>query len=93
MSGIMFMRQQFLWWPLHPIGFVIGPVWLMDSLWFSIFIAWLIKKIILKYGGARAYEKSKYFFLGLPLGYYTCAGIWVFIDFIAKKHGNVVFWI
>lgn len=93
MSGLMFMRQQFLWWPLHPIGFVIGPVWLMDQLWFSIFIAWLIKKIILKYGGARAYEKSKYFFLGLPLGLYTCAGIWVIIDFIAKKQGNVIFWI
>lgn len=93
MTGLMFMRQQFLWWPLHPIGFVIGPVWLMDQLWFSIFIAWLIKKIILKYGGAHVYEKSKYFFLGMPLGFYTCAGIWVFIDFIAKKHGNVVFWI
>ncbi|MCM8815084.1 MAG: hypothetical protein NC937_01015 [Candidatus Omnitrophica bacterium] len=93
MSGLMFMRQQFLWWPLHPIGFVIGPVWLMDMLWFSIFIAWLIKKIILKYGGARAYEKSKYFFLGLPLGLYTCAGIWVLIDFLAKKHGNIIFWI
>lgn len=93
MSTLMFMRQQFLWWPLHPIGFVIGPVWLMDELWFSIFIAWLIKKIILKYGGVRVYEKSKYFFLGLPLGFYTCAGIWVFIDFLAKKHGNIVFWI
>jgi len=93
MTGLMFMRQQFLWWPLHPIGFVIGPVWLMDSLWFSIFIAWLIKKILLKYGGAKAYEKSRYFFLGMPLGFYTCAGIWVLIDFIANKHGNIVFWI
>ena len=93
MAGLMFMRQQFLWWPLHPVGFVIGPVWLMDSLWFSVFIAWLIKKIILKYGGARVYEKSKYFFLGMPLGFYTCAGIWVLIDFIAHKHGNIVFWI
>ena len=93
MAGLMFMRQQFLWWPLHPVGFVIGPVWLMDELWFSVFIAWLIKKFVLKYGGARVYEKSKYFFLGMPLGFYTCAGIWVFIDFIAKHHGNVVFWI
>ncbi len=33
MTGLMFMRQQFLWWPLHPIGFVIGPVWLLDQLW------------------------------------------------------------
>ena len=68
MGGFLFMRQQFLWWPFHPIGFVIGPVWLMDQLWFSIFIVWLVKKLILRYGGAQIYEKMKYFFLGLPLG-------------------------
>lgn len=95
MGLLMFLRQQFLWWPLHPIGFVIAPVWLMDFLWFSIFVAWLVKKIILKYGGVKTYEKSKYFFLGLPLGLYTCAGIWVFIDWFSKPqhHGNCIFWI
>ena len=93
MGGLMFMRQRFLWWPLHPIGFVIGPVWLMDQLWFSIFIAWLIKKLILRYGGAGVYEKMKYFFLGLPLGLYTCVGFWFIIDLFTKKQGNVIFWI
>ena len=93
MGGIVFMRQHFLWWPLHPIGFLIGPVWLMDNLWFSIFIIWLIKKLILKYGGANVYEKLKYFFLGLPLGLYTCAGVWFIIDFFTGKHGNQIFWI
>jgi len=93
MGGIVFMRQHFLWWPLHPIGFLIGPVWLMDYLWFSIFIIWLIKKLILKYGGANIYEKLKYFFLGLPLGLYTCAGVWFIIDFFTGKHGNLIFWI
>jgi len=93
MSLLMFLRQRLLWWPLHPLGFVIGPVWLMDSLWFSVFIAWLIKKLILKYGGIKAYEQSKYFFLGLPLGLYTCAGIWVVIDWITGMKKNSVFWI
>ena len=32
---------------LHPIGFVIGPIWLMDRLWFAVFLAWLIKACIL----------------------------------------------
>ena len=93
MSILMFLRQRLLWWPLHPLGFVIAPVWLIDSLWFSIFIAWLVKKLILKYGGIKAYEKSRYFFLGLPLGLYTCAGIWVIIDWFTGMKSNKVFWI
>jgi hypothetical protein len=93
MGALMFLRQRFLWWPLHPIGFVIGPVWLLDYLWFSIFVAWLVKKIILKYGGVKTYEKSKYFFLGLPLGLYTCAGLWFFVDWITQHHGNIIIWI
>lgn len=93
MGILIFARQNFLWWPLHPIGFLIGPVWLMDQLWFSIFIVWLIKKLILKYGGAQVYNKFKYFFLGLPLGLYTCAGIWFIIDLFTKRQGNQIFWI
>ena len=93
MGILIFARQNFLWWPLHPIGFLVGPVWLMDQLWFSIFVVWLIKKLILKYGGAQIYNKFKYFFLGLPLGLYTCAGVWFVIDLITKKQGNSIFWI
>ena len=93
MGILIFARQNFLWWPLHPIGFLVGPVWLMDQLWFSIFVVWLIKKLILKYGGVGIYNKFKYFFLGLPLGLYTCAGIWFIIDLFTGRQGNSIFWI
>ena len=93
MGILILARQNFLWWPLHPIGFLIGPVWLMDQLWFSIFVVWLIKKLILKYGGVQVYNKFKYFFLGLPLGLYTCAGIWFIIDLFTGRQGNQIFWI
>ncbi|MCM8804499.1 MAG: hypothetical protein NC833_04540 [Candidatus Omnitrophica bacterium] len=93
MGILIFARQNLLWWPLHPIGFLVGPVWLMDQLWFSIFIVWLIKKLILKYGGVKIYDKFKYFFLGLPLGLYTCAGIWFIIDLFTGRQGNQIFWI
>ena len=89
----LFMRQHFLWWPFHPIGIVIAPVWLIDNLWFSIFIVWLLKSIIMRYGGVQVYDKVKYFFLGLPLGIYTCAGIWFIVDLFTGKTGNEVFWI
>ncbi|MCM8777809.1 MAG: hypothetical protein NC905_06070 [Candidatus Omnitrophica bacterium] len=89
----LFMRQHFLWWPFHPIGIVVAPVVWVDTLWFSIFVAWLIKFLIMRYGGIQVYEKVKYFFLGLPLGTYTCAGIWFIVDLFTGKTGNMVFWI
>ncbi|MCX8082285.1 MAG: hypothetical protein N3D17_02650 [bacterium] len=88
-----FMRQHFLWWPFHPVGLVIAPVVWIDQLWFSIFIVWLVKSIIMRYGGVQVYDKAKYFFLGLPLGMYTCAGIWFIVDLFTGKTGNMVFWI
>ena len=45
MALLMWARQQLLWWPLHPIGYPIGAVWLMDQLWFSIALAWLLKVV------------------------------------------------
>jgi len=93
MFGLMFMRNRFLWWPLHPIGFVVGPVWLMSQLWFSVFLAWFLKTLILRYAGPRIYKNSIPFFLGLILGQYTCAGTWFIIDYFTKMTGNLVFWI
>ena len=93
MFALMFMRNRFLWWPLHPIGFPIGPVWLMGQLWFSIFLAWLLKSLILRYGGPKLYKNTIPFFLGLILGQYACAGVWFVIDYFTRMTGNHVFWI
>ena len=60
-AGMLFLtwlRQRFLWWPLHPIGFPIMASGLVDWMWFSVFLAWLIKVIILKYGGAPLFSRS-----------------------------------
>ncbi|MCK4245324.1 MAG: hypothetical protein KAX20_06845, partial [Candidatus Omnitrophica bacterium] len=93
MFGLMFMRNRFLWWPLHPIGFTVGSLTWISQLWFSIFLAWLLKSLILRYGGPKLYKNTVPFFLGLILGQYTCAGIWVVIDYFTKMEGNMVFWI
>jgi hypothetical protein len=48
---------------------------------------------MLRYGGAGIYEKMKFFFLGMPLGFYTCAGTGFLIDLLTGKRGNCIFWI
>jgi len=93
MGVLILMRYRFLWWPLHPLGFAIGSVHLIDRLWFSIFLVWLLKTLILKYGGVRLFRQGRPFFLGLILGQYSAACFWFIIDFITGHTGNMVFWI
>jgi hypothetical protein len=90
---LMLARYHLPWWPLHPIGYPIGAVWLMDELWFSIFLAWLIKFTVIKYGGPRFYRTARFFFLGLIVGQFVIAGIWLIIDYFTGMTDNVVFWI
>ena len=93
MFALMAGRHTFVWWPLHPIGFAVGMVWITQRVWFSIFIAWLIKLLLLKYGGPRLFRKLRPFFLGLILGQFVAAGIWLVIDYVVGMTGNTVFWI
>jgi len=84
-------RQYLLWWPLHPLGFPIGANFMMNKVWFSVAIAWAIKKLILRYGGAASYQSSQSFFLGLILGEALCNGLWIVIDYFTGKVGNAIF--
>ena len=93
MALLMLARHHLLWWPLHPIGFTIGAVWLMDQLWLSIFLAWLIKITVMKYGGPTLYRRTRGFFLGLIMGQFFIAGLWNIIDYFTGMTGNTVFWI
>ncbi len=93
MTAMMWARQRFPWWPLHPIGFPIGGNSLMEHVWFSVFLAWFFKKCLMRYGGANLFKRSQYFFLGLICGQVLCNGIWLVIDYFTGKIGNSIFWI
>jgi hypothetical protein len=92
MAVLLFLRQRFIWWPLHPIGF---PIAMTTTIvyygWFSIFLAWLFKGAILRYGGIRLYRIMLPFFLGLVLGEFFTASMWVFIDGVNGVEGNMIF--
>ena len=89
-GSMMYMRRRFLWWPLHYIGIPIGDTWVMSWVWFSIMLGWLLKTIILKYGGVRVYRAGRPFFLGLILGQISCAGMWMIIDYFTGTAGNYI---
>ena len=75
----------------YPIGFPLGANTMMDRVWFSVFLAWVIKRAVLKFGGAGLYQRSQAFFLGLIAGQALCSGLWLVIDYFTGKVGNPVF--
>jgi hypothetical protein len=92
MSLLMFARWRYIGWPLHPLGYPIGPIWIMDALWFNMFLAWLIKVIVLKYGGVELYRNTRPFFLGLILGNVVPGGIFLIVDHFTGMIGNIIFY-
>lgn len=50
--------------------------WGISYMWAAALTVWIIKSIILRYGGLQAYRKSVPFFVGLVIGDYIVACVW-----------------
>jgi hypothetical protein len=74
-AGFMGLRANLMWWPLHPAGLLMGST--MQEMWFSLFLAWLCKTVILRYGGAGSYQRARRFFLGMAAGEAGIACVWI----------------
>lgn len=68
------LRQQLLWFPLHPMGFAMASAY-GYHLWGPFLAAWVLKVLILRLGGHTTYRRLVPFFLGIALGRYLFAGI------------------
>ena len=62
------MRARFVDWPFHPAGYVISGSFGLFRLWLPIFLAWLLKSLILRFGGLKGYRTALPFFIGLVIG-------------------------
>jgi hypothetical protein len=75
-------------WPLHPIGLVMVGTWYIGQAWASIFLGWCLKTAVIKYGGAKAYNIAKPFFLGLIISEICCAILWAAVPLILIWMGH-----
>jgi hypothetical protein len=91
MALMMWVRHRVPWWPVHPIGFPIGANFMMERVWGSVFIAWVVKVLVLRFAGAAAYRSSQFFFLGLIVGEATAVGLWLVVDYITGMMNNRIF--
>jgi hypothetical protein len=75
-SLLMLARIKFPWWPFHPIGYAISSSWSMNLVWMPLLIAWVVKGLVLRYGGVRLYRQAMPFFLGIILGQMIVGTLW-----------------
>jgi len=85
---MLLAQRQFLWWPVHPLGFLMGSTYTMGVMWFSWLTGWLTKALVQHYGGFRLYHRLRPFFLGMVVGELTTAALWLVIDGVAGYTGH-----
>jgi len=94
-SRIMFdllnMQYRFVWWSLHPIGFVTPGQFPMNNIWFSIFLGCLFKFLLVRQGGLKGYRQARPIFLGVVLGEAFVAGIWAIIGLFTGRGYNFLY--
>ncbi|MBC8233402.1 hypothetical protein H8E77_27960 [bacterium] len=89
---LAFMRTRFLWWPFHPAGYAVSNSWGMATVWFPLFLAWIVKGVILRFGGLKVHQQVRPFFMGLMLGEFVVGS---FLSVMGTALGKTVysFWV
>ncbi len=80
---LMLMRMKFFWFPFHPAAYAtVCGSWAVNYIWFSLGVVWVLKLVLLKYGGRNAHRKAMPFFLGLILGQFTVGSLWTILGMV-----------
>jgi len=87
-SGLLgVLRLRYLSWPFHPVGYLLVYTYPIQRIWFSIFLGWLAKVLILRFGGASLFHRSRNLFIGFILGEASAAGFWLIVSLARNSLG------
>jgi len=91
MGGLLFVHRHFLWWPIYPLGFVIGDTVASRQIWFPVFLGWLVKTLVQKFGGQRGYTNLRPAAMGLILGEFLAVLVWLVVAAVLGRIDHKVF--
>jgi hypothetical protein len=86
-SFLSVMRLRFAGWPLHPVGYLLCFSYPMDAIWFSIFLGWLAKTLLVRFGGSDLYRRARPAFIGLIIGEAAAAACWLVVSLVLYQLG------
>ena len=73
--------------PSTPVGYLLVYTSGLRQVWFSIFLGWLAKMLLVRFGGASLFRRSRGFFLGLILGEAFAAAGWMIFSLVCASMG------
>lgn len=81
-ASLMTIRMHVYGWPFHALGFAISGGWSMMWAWLSLFVAWVLKSVVLRYGGLKGYRNGLPLFFGIILGDFVVGGTWTILGLL-----------
>lgn len=66
--ALAFIRFRWAGFYLHPVLFLMWDTWSAHRLWLSFLIGWIVKELVVRFGGGRSYQSLKPLFIGLIVG-------------------------
>jgi len=66
--SVALLRFRWAGFYLHPVLFVVWDTYSTHRIWLSFLIGWVIKELVVRFGGGRTYQNLKPLFLGLIMG-------------------------
>jgi hypothetical protein len=93
MLALYWVRAHVLAFPVHPMGLAVSQMMLTRHMWFSVFLVWLMKGVMIRYGGPRLLQRVRPFFLGLILGQFAAIAFWLMVDLVTGAEGHGLYWV
>jgi hypothetical protein len=85
--ALSLLRMRLTGWPLHPVGYLLMHTYVMEMIWFSVFVGWLVKVLLVRFGGASVFRGARVFFTGAIVGELFAAGFWLVVSLVLHALG------
>ena len=84
-SGMLtYLRSRYVWWPFHPIAIAFPN----NRYAICVFLAWMAKTAVIRFGGVSLYHKSLPLWYGVIVGYLFGIGISSIVDAVFFPGGG-----
>lgn len=84
---LSFLRLRYIAWPLHPVGYLLSYTYPISTMWFSVMVGWLLKVLLVRFGGMQMFRTARGFFIGMIVGEAGVAGAWLVISLLMHAAG------
>ena len=84
------MHRRHVWWPFYPLGFVTANSAVMVHQWFSIFVGWLVRTVVVRVAGGAGYRSMLPAALGVIVGDLSGVFLWFIVDALTGTTGRTM---